>query len=177
MLARAGLRPGQRLFILSSQTERAFTADATRFDGVLGARGSELQLVLNAIFHLETSPGNLPWSTYESIRAEPAVRHALPLAVGDNWRGWRIAGTTAEMFDSEALGDSALRVAGDGDWGRVFDEESREAVIGSWVAKRTGLTVGSHFSRPTGSTRRGTTTTTSTWSSACSSRPPARATA
>src|SRR6056300_643586 len=51
----------------------AFAQSAGGFDAVLGARGSQLQLVLNALFHLENSPGNLDWSQYETIRSHPGV--------------------------------------------------------------------------------------------------------
>ena len=44
---------------------------------MLGARGSKLQLVLNAIFHLEASPGNLAYSDYEFIKRHPAVKTAI----------------------------------------------------------------------------------------------------
>jgi len=55
----------------SSSSRRAtFTGVNAGFDAVLGARGSKLQLVLNAIFHLEASPGNLAWSDYEGHQKE-----------------------------------------------------------------------------------------------------------
>src|SRR5882762_4315125 len=61
-----------------------------------GARGSKLQLVLNAIFHLEASPGNLAYADYEMIKRHPAVKTAMPIAVGDNLRGYRLVGTLPE---------------------------------------------------------------------------------
>jgi putative ABC transport system permease protein len=127
------------VFAIGSQSERAFTVESTPFDAALGARGSQLQLVLNSVFHLETSPGNLPWSAYEEVRAKPGVRAAIPFAVGDNWRGFRIVGTDARMFDAELLGPKAPRVS---PGGRVFDEKLREVGAGSFVAQRTGLRVG-----------------------------------
>ena len=41
--------------------QNSFRHSSSGFDAVLGARGSKLQLILNAIFHLEASPGNLDW--------------------------------------------------------------------------------------------------------------------
>ena len=41
--------------------QEAFNLSSGGFDAVLGARGSKLQLILNAVFHLEASPGNLKW--------------------------------------------------------------------------------------------------------------------
>ena len=55
------------------------------FDAVLGARGSQLQLVLNALFHIENSPGNLSWDQYGVVRDHPGVSEAYPFALGDNF--------------------------------------------------------------------------------------------
>jgi putative ABC transport system permease protein len=106
---------------------------------VLGARGSQLQLVLNTVFHLETSPGNIPWSMYEEIASNSRVALAIPYAVGDNYKGYRIVGTTPDLFTKfEYRAGQPFRVAG----GRFFDPAAREAVAGSYVASRLGLRVG-----------------------------------
>jgi putative ABC transport system permease protein len=144
-VASVGLACGLVLavFAIQAQSVRAFTAGPLGFDAVLGARGSQLQLVLNAVFHLETSPGNIPWALYRTIAESPQVRRAIPYAVGDNYRGYRIVGTTPELFASSTEGSGpALRVAAAG---RLFDAARREAVLGSTVAQQTGLAVGSTF--------------------------------
>jgi putative ABC transport system permease protein len=128
---------------LQAQTYEAFTAGPVGFDAVLGARGSQLQLVLNTVFHLETSPGNLSWETYETIRKDPRVALAIPYAVGDNYQGFRIVGTTADLFQAfEPRPGERLSFAGEG---RAFAPSAREAVVGSYAAARTGLRVGSRF--------------------------------
>src|SRR5271157_495254 len=86
------------VWVVKDQSLRTFTQVNTGFDAVLGARGSKLQLVLNAIFHLEASPGNVAAADYEFIRRHPAVKLAIPIAVGDNLRGFRIVGTVPEFF-------------------------------------------------------------------------------
>src|ERR1051325_10132234 len=86
------------VFAIKTQTYDAFTGGDAGFDAVLGARGSQLQLVLNTVFHLETSPGNIPWAMYEEIAANPSVELAIPYAVGDNYRGYRVVGTIPEIF-------------------------------------------------------------------------------
>lgn len=130
------------VFAIKRQSYQAFTGGAGGFDAVLGARGSQLQLVLNSVFHLETSPGNLPWSTYKAIAADPGVARAVPYAVGDNFRGFRIVGTTPARFDSGDTSRAALRVA---PGGRIFTPDTREAVVGSFVAQQAGLAVGDHL--------------------------------
>lgn len=131
------------VFAIRTQAWQAFTGGEAGFDAVLGARGSQLQLVLNAVFHLETSPGNIPWAMYQQVRQDPRVTLAIPYAVGDNYQGFRIVGTTQQIFTAfEYRRGRRFEVEAGG---RIFDEAAREAVIGSQVALRTGLTVGATF--------------------------------
>lgn len=131
------------VFAIHAQSERAFSGGNVGFDAILGARGSKLQLVLNSVYHLDESPGNIPWSAYTRLKADPRVRLAIPYAVGDNFRGFRIVGATPELFDAYRYGkDRSLAFAGKG---RAFAPDRREAVIGSVVAERTGLKYGDHF--------------------------------
>ena len=130
------------VYAIQSQAKEAFTTGPTGFDAVLGARGSQLQLVLNTVFHLETSPGNIPWSLYDAVRKDDRVELAVPYAVGDNYQGFRIVGTTEEMFTKfEYQKGRKFRAES----GRFFDPTLREAEIGSFVSQKTGLVVGSKF--------------------------------
>ena len=131
------------VWMVKTQAQKSFLRTTTAYDAVLGARGSKLQLVLNAIFHLEASPGNLSWQDYEFIRRHPAVKTAIPIAVGDNLRGYRIVGTLPEIFtDVEyAPGKTYGYLPG----GRVFTADAKEAVVGSFAAGRLGLKVGDTF--------------------------------
>ena len=68
---------------------------------------------------------------------------AIPYAVGDNYLGFRIVGTTPEIFTQFQYqkGKTLTVEAG----GKTFDPTKREAVIGSFVAQKTGLKVGDTF--------------------------------
>ncbi|MDR2982223.1 MAG: ABC transporter permease [Puniceicoccales bacterium] len=124
------------------QAQATFTQVNTGFDAVLGARGSQLQLVLNSIFHLENSPGNIRWTDYEYIRDHPSVKIAVPIAVGDNLRGWRIVGAIPEIFtEVEYARDRKFSFAS----GRNFAPTAREAVLGSYAAAKLGMKVGDTF--------------------------------
>jgi putative ABC transport system permease protein len=139
------------VFSVKSQTYQAFTGGQAGFDAVLGARGSQLQLVLNTVFHLETSPGNIPWAMYQQIKQDPRVKLAIPYAVGDNYQGFRIVGATRDIFTQFEYQQGRKFRAQPG--GRFFNdgpsakdsESPREAVIGSYVAQATGLRAGSTF--------------------------------
>ncbi|MEI7567358.1 MAG: FtsX-like permease family protein, partial [Opitutaceae bacterium] len=131
------------VWVVKTQSQAVFAATNSGFDAVLGARGSKLQLVLNAIFHLEASPGNLTAADFEMIRHQREVKTAIPLAVGDNYRGWRIAGTTESLFtDVEYMPGHRYQV-GRGE--RFFQIGKLEAVVGSYAAKKLGWQVGTTF--------------------------------
>jgi len=131
------------VWMVKTQSQAAFTQTTTGFDAVLGARGSKLQLVLNAIFHLEASPGNLAAADYEAVRRNPMIKTAIPIAVGDNLRGYRLVGTVPELFTNVeyAPGKKFTVEAG----GKIFAADAKEAVAGSFAAARLKLKVGDTF--------------------------------
>ncbi len=132
------------VYVVTAQAKDAFTQGDVGFDAVLGARGSALQLVLNTVFHLETSPGNIPYARYEEIAADPRVALAVPYAVGDNYRNFRIVGTTLTLFTDFELRSGQKFQPTPGS--RFFSPSRTETVIGSVVAAETGLRVGSEIS-------------------------------
>jgi putative ABC transport system permease protein len=130
------------VWMVKTQSQRAFTQTSTSFDAVLGARGSKLQLVLNAIFHLEASPGNLTAADYEQIRRHPAVKAAIPIAVGDNFYGWRIVGTLPELFSNVEYSPGKKYAFASG---QLFNPEAKEAIVGSFAAEKLGWKTGDTF--------------------------------
>ncbi len=130
------------VWVVKTETKKTFTQVTAGFDAVLGARSSKLQLVLNSVFHLEASPGLVSPKDVEDIRKHPAVALAVPIAVGDNYHGFRIVGTLTNMLtDVEFAPGRKYRLAD----GRIFSPALREAVVGSFVAQKLGLKVGDKF--------------------------------
>nr|WP_279338711.1 ABC transporter permease [Sphingomonas sp. BGYR3] len=123
------------LLIVSTQLGSRLERDAQGIDLVVGAKGSPLQLILSSIYHLDQPTGNIPLSSIETLRANRAVARVVPLALGDNFRGYRIVGTEPEWLDIYAA-----RIA----QGRVF-AKSGEAVIGTDVVRTTGAAIGQRF--------------------------------
>ena len=131
------------VWMVKEQSQATFTQFTGGFDAVLGARSSKLQLVLNAVFHLEASPANIAWKDVEEVQRNPGVELAVPIAMGDNFRGYRIVGTMPEMFTKAEYAEGrklAVRAPG-----RLFDPALREAVVGSFVARKLGLKRGDKF--------------------------------
>jgi len=128
---------------VKEQAQATFTGVNEGFDAVLGARGSKLQLVLNSIFHLESSPGNLAWTDYEDIAGNPNVELAVPIAVGDNYHGYRLVGTTPAYFEQTEYAPGQKFALQPG--GALFDPARREALAGDFVARKMNLKVGDTF--------------------------------
>ena len=130
------------VWVVKDQAERKFMGVDSGFDAVVGPPGSKLPLVLNAIFHLESSERNLSWAQYEAVAAHPKVRTAVPLALGDNYYGYRLVGVTTNLFGVEYRDGEKYDVQ---DGGYVFRSDKKQAVVGSFVAERLGLKVGDKF--------------------------------
>ncbi|MCM0032447.1 ABC transporter permease [Sandarakinorhabdus limnophila] len=123
------------LLLFSSQLENRFDKDAQGIDMVVGAKGSPLQLILSSVYHVDIPTGNVPLDTVPLLRRQLGVAEAIPLALGDSFRSFRIVGT--EPAYPALLGAS---LAG----GRMFAAKM-EAVIGADVAARTGAKLGQRF--------------------------------
>lgn len=121
--------------LLTRELEDRLARDAAGIDLVVGAKGSPLQLVLAGVYHLDVPPGNIPAAAIDTLRAHPQIAAAIPLALGDSVRGYRIVGTEPALVAhyGGTLRSGAL-------W-----QKPMEAVLGSEVAAATGLAVGASF--------------------------------
>src|SRR5688500_10250502 len=120
------------IFAIQHQARTTFAQVTGGYDAVLGARGSKLQLVLNAVFHLDESPGNLRWTDFTNALHDPNVQAAVPLALGDNYQGYRVVGVTTNVpSDTGVTHGSAVELQPPG---RSFDPARREARAGSVAA-------------------------------------------
>jgi putative ABC transport system permease protein len=103
---------------------------ADRFDLVVGAPGSETQLLLSSVF-LQPSPLPLmPGDVLGKLANDPRVSWAAPVGFGDSFSGYPIVGTsTALTTNLSAVSE-----------GRVFAKVG-EAVIGAAVTLPLGYEV------------------------------------
>jgi len=123
------------LLQFAEQAGERFERDARGIDLVVGAKGSPLQLVLSSVYHIDVPTGNIPLGELARLRADPGVARVVPLALGDNFQGFRIVGS-----DGQLLPLYGARLAR----GRTFSRPA-EAVLGAEVARRTGAKLGQKF--------------------------------
>lgn len=93
LLLAIGLAAIVVMLLVSTQVADRVERDTRGIDLVVGAKGSPLQLVLSSVFHVDAPTGNIPHADAMALRKHPLVRKAIPLALGDTWRGHRIVGT------------------------------------------------------------------------------------
>ena len=135
MLLALGVGTIAMLLLTSHQIEERMGRDARGIDLVAGAKGSPMQLILSAVFHIDAPTGNIPLAEAKKLAQHRAVKRAIPLALGDSFRGFRIAGTTQD-YVSHYGGELAA--------GRLW-QTPMEAVLGAETARTAGLGVGSKF--------------------------------
>ena len=114
-------------------------------DMVVGAKGSPLQLILSAVYHIDSPTGNISIEDAKKIKDNRMVGSSIDLLYGDNYKGYRIVGTDDEFLD---LYDAKIKD------GRKW-EDPFEVVVGSKIHSKFGLKLddelmSSHGLRETG---------------------------
>ena len=123
------------LILLQEQFEKQFSSNIDGVDLVLGAQGSPLQLILSSVYQVDSPTGNINYEEAQTWMNHPFVETAIPLAFGDNYRGFRIVGTTPDYLSKY---QAKL------EQGQLF-EKNFEVVIGSEIAKKLSLKIGDKF--------------------------------
>ncbi len=156
------------ILVARKEVDEKYLRQAEGFELVVGPTGSGLELVLNSIYHVEQSPGLLPYSVLGQLQAQKRyVRAAVPYALGDSFKGYRVVASTEDLFSQYfpvPPGDGPekmlagrpfscpgedLEEALDNLRNRKAEEahgkghhHANEAVLGWEVAKKLGLKIG-----------------------------------
>ena len=114
-------------------------------DMVVGAKGSPLQLILSAVYHIDSPTGNISVEDAKKIKNNRMVGSSIDLLYGDNYKGYRIVGTEQKFLD---LYKAKIKE------GRKW-ENPFEVVVGSKIYSKLNINiddelVSSHGLRETG---------------------------
>lgn len=123
------------LILLEKQFEEKFTNNLDGIDLVMGAQGSPLQLILSSIYQVDAPTGNISLDSAKVWMQNPMVEKAIPLAFGDNYKGFKILGTTQDYLSHFNVEFSE---------GKTFNKNF-EVVIGGEIAQKLNLHVGDEF--------------------------------
>jgi putative ABC transport system permease protein len=120
------------VFLLNDAFEKKFLRDLQGIDLVVGAKGSPLQLILSSVFHLDVPTGNIEFEEVEKLQKNPLIKSIIPIALGDNYRGFRIVGAERNYIEHYQ--------------GKIaqgnFARDEMEIVIGAEIAKKYQLNLG-----------------------------------
>jgi putative ABC transport system permease protein len=149
------------IMVMGRETDALFGQKNFGYDILVGKKGSGLQLTINTIYHMDVSPGNIPFEVYGRFLKDgplyPYAKLAIPTVVGDTYQGkYRIVGTLPSLFGVANDGsgtalppDQVMEYKPDQryeiDQGKVFAPNKFEAIIGSDLARITDLKIGTIF--------------------------------
>ncbi len=119
----------------SNHTSERLSRDLAGVDLVVGAKGSPLQLILSSLLHIDIPTGNIPLSEAQTIMHDPLSKTAVPLALGDSFRGFRIVGTNTDFLD---LYHTTLEKGG------VWTKP-QQVVVGAEVSRQLNMQIGQKF--------------------------------
>lgn len=120
---------------LDTSVKQQFENNLGNVDMVVGAKGSPLQLVLASVLHIDNPTGNILYKDAKKLARNPLIKTAVPISYGDNYKGYRIVGTTdafAKFYN--------VKIASGKDFSKPM-----EAILGYDVAQKTGLKFGDTF--------------------------------
>jgi putative ABC transport system permease protein len=123
------------LILLEKQFEEKFNSNIDGVDLVMGAQGSPLQLILSSVYQVDAPTGNISYDSAKVWMNSPFLEKAIPLAFGDNYRGYKILGTTPDYLEKYGAKISE---------GKLF-EHNFEVVVGNDIAQKLNIRVGDTF--------------------------------
>ncbi|WP_168121526.1 FtsX-like permease family protein [Paenibacillus sp. HB172176] len=107
------------------------------FDLVVGADGSDTQLVLSTFYRVGAPVDNIPLSVLEDAKNSSEAQAAFGVTMGDNHDGYRIIGVDAAYFPTRYENRKLSQ-------GRLYSQLG-EVTVGYSVAKALHLKVGDTF--------------------------------
>lgn len=120
------------IYISGDTFEKQLENNSKNVDLVIGAKGSPMQLILSSLYHVDNPTGNISLAEANKIAENPFVQLAVPISLGDNYKGHRIIGT-----DTSFMGLYELKMAEGKLWSKSF-----EIVLGAEVARKHQLKIG-----------------------------------
>ncbi len=123
---------------LRTQVKTNFMQSASGTDLIVGPRGSSLQLVLYALFHLGRASNNMGWDTAQAVAGMPRVAWTIPVSLGDFHKNYPVVATTGDFYRHFRLhGGKGITFASGRAPGGLFD-----VVLGAEAAGNLGYGIG-----------------------------------
>ena len=120
------------------EAKESFSKTVSGVDLIVGARTSQLNLLLYSVFHIGNPTNNISWQSYRELADDPKVAWTIPISLGDSHQGYRVMGTTDDFFMRFRFGKNTALSFSEGEaFSQLFD-----VVLGAEVAKELNYRVG-----------------------------------
>ena len=134
------------VIVIYGVLDQSFRRSAQGYDLIVGPKGSSLELVISTVFYQREPIGTIPYGYYQDLRSgryRTVVEAAIPVALGEHYRGLPVVATSSEFFTRLEYLDGRKYQFQDGK--NFSDKDYFDAVIGYTAAKKVGLKVGDKF--------------------------------
>ncbi len=123
---------------IRSQARASFERTVSGVDLIVGARTSQINLLLYSVFRIGNATNGISSESYELIAGDPRVAWTIPLSLGDSHRGYRVLGTDSNFFEHFHFAQqNSLEFS----QGKAFSS-AFETVLGAEVARRLAYQLG-----------------------------------
>jgi len=120
------------------EARESFGRTVSGVDLIVGARTSQLNLLLYSVFRIGNATNNISWQSYQTLSANKAVAWSIPISLGDSHRGYRVMGTSEHYFEYFRFGpQKPLEFRAGQPFSEVFD-----VVLGAEVARSLNYQMG-----------------------------------
>jgi putative ABC transport system permease protein len=126
---------------IRSQAEQSFNRTVSGVDLIIGARTSQLNLLLYSVFRIGNPSNNISWESYQLIASDDRVAWTIPISLGDSHRGYRVLGTTTDYLEHFRYGNQRALALQSG----FVLSDTYDAVLGAEVARQLNYAVGDHI--------------------------------
>lgn len=117
---------------------RAFERGSGNMHLIVSRDTSPLVSVLNGVFYANAPARPIAWQEYEKLAASLPLEFAVPVQLGDSYRGLPVLATTPDFFTRFRPDASTPWILADG----AFFSRELEIVVGAVAARHSGLRVG-----------------------------------
>lgn len=124
---------GLLAYNVAQQVDSGFKTTAGYYDMIIGPSGSSTQLAMNTMFFTEKPLGTISYEYVEKLQKDMRVNKVVPFTMGDSYNAAKIVGTTPDFLEGKSI-----------DEGEMFAEKF-QCVVGSAVAEKYSLSIGSEL--------------------------------
>ena len=134
------------VIVIYGVLDQSFRRSAQGYDLIVGPKGSSLELVISTVFYQREPIGKIPYDYYTELRSgryRTSVETAIPVALGEHYRGLPVVATSSEFFTKLEYLDGRKYQFLDGK--NFSDGQMYDAVVGYTAARKVALKVGDKF--------------------------------